>query len=172
MSKIPEDKASPNQEIHTPDEMRIEPVKIQRWCIVRKYSQDQDDPHLNIAVANASDELLQTIPFDPNKKTADLEEYFSSLEADQLEWWQDEDADEGLRLPLSKFRAKLETLSEYFVEKPAHEQLIEEGMVFIRIQIQEPRFVHFTYQARNLSEKVYSQLTGDVIEDQSPAETA
>jgi hypothetical protein len=140
------------------------PPDIQRWCIVRKYGQDTDDPNLNIEVAYPSDKLLTNLT-----TGKDPEDYFATSEKDQLEWWRDEYT--VLKFPQSKFRSELEAFSDYLVDKPAHEQYIEEGMVFIRIETKERRYVHFTYQARNLSEKVYSQLTGDVVQDQSPSES-
>ena len=167
MSRLTDDipKEDRTREPYKAGKTGIPAEDIQRWCIVRKYGQDEENPQLHIAVANASEILLAIL-----SDESEFEKHFTSLKADRLEWWQDED--KRYKLSQSEFRAKLEKFSDYLEDKPVDEKLIEEGMVFLRIETQEPRFVHFTYQARNMSERVFSQLTGDVIEEQSPLESA
>ena len=130
-----------------------------RWYIARLYAEDLKDPYLDLYYA----------PISKAGRSA-LEEFTADTllkqPADNLEWWQAENFDRPVHIPLSGFRSFLQEYSNYRPDQP-----VEEGMVFIELWREgKMSFVHFSFQAREASKEIYQRLLGKSSEPGSKGE--
>lgn len=124
-------------------------MKIERWCIIRKYDENPDNQFVKIEKSFATNILLDKLSDAP-------EEFLENCESDELSWWRT--GEEMEPVSLSDFMEMLKTYQAFPESKSADELVIEEGMVFVYIV--NRRMIHFTYQARKLSEIIYDELLG------------
>jgi hypothetical protein len=147
---------------YTPGSTDPSPSQIQRWFISRKYGENPDDPQLDIEIAYASDKLLK-------KLSPETENDFLALKSDNLDWWEEEEM--LLRMSQFEFLKQLDLFSDFLQDKTLDERYIEEGMVFLYIDLYgmqkpRPRYIHFTHQARTMSNLIYSRLMGETTESE------
>jgi len=136
---------------------------IQRWCIIRKYGIDPEDPHLIIEVSEASRGFIDLLTIDTGMDRAALAERLQKLERDNLEWWRE--SDERIIESQADFLKHFEEPGVLFHDMPRDKWSIEEGMVFIHLNSNEPILIPFTYQARQMSKGLYKRLTGLYTKD-------
>ena len=130
-----------------------------RWYIARLYSNDFKDPYLDLYYAPISD-----------TGRAALAEFNAAAllkqTADNFAWWQAENFDQPVHIPLSEFRNFLQEYSTYRQDQP-----VEEGMVFIELWRRgKMSFIPFSYQAREASKEIYQRLLGKSDEPGSKGE--
>ena len=121
--------------------------QIRRWYLARVYGpeggQDYVDLYFSPVTESGQSALI-------GLDASDL----IQLPADNPAWWQEEDFDRPVHIPLEALRDFLERRSDY----PA-EDALEEGMVFIEIWTNNLlRWVPFSFQAREASKQIYRQL--------------
>ena len=124
-------------------------MEIERWCIIRKYNENPDNQFVKLEKSFPTDILLDKLAGSPEK-------FFKNKETDDLSWWSTGEEMESVRL--SEFREMIKTYRAFPESTPANELVIEEGMVFVYIVGR--RMIHFTHQARKMSEKIYDELLG------------
>ena len=142
-----------------------EPSMMQRWCIIRKYGIDLEDPHLIIEVSEADRGFIDLLAVDPGMDRAALAERLQKLDRDDLDWWQE--SDERIIESQTDFLKRFEKPGVLFHDMPRDKWSIEEGMVFIHFNSSEPTLIPFTYQARQMSKGLYRRLTGLETKDRS-----
>jgi hypothetical protein len=130
-----------------------------RWYIARLYAEDLKDPYLDLYYAPISQAGRSAL----KEFTADT---LLRQPADNLEWWQAENFDLPVHIPLSGFRSFLQEYSNYRPDQP-----VEEGMVFIELWSEgKMSFIPFSFQAREASKEIYQRLLGKSSEPGSKGE--
>jgi len=136
----------------------LETSMIQRWCVIRKYGIDLEDPHLVIEVSGATRSFIDLLVRGPDMDKSSLVERLLKLDRDDIDWW--EESDERIMESQADFLKRFEEPGVLFHDMPRDKWSIEEGMVFILLNSSEPNLIPFTYQARQMSKGLYRRLTG------------
>jgi len=131
---------------------------IQRWCIIRSYGADPENPHLIIEVADASKALQKTLKTISGGESVSLTDKLAGLEQDDLDWW--EESEVRIHESQAAFLKRLDDPEKLFKGVPLDKWSVEEGMVFLYVNDGSPHLVPFTYQARQMSKDLYQHLTG------------
>jgi len=154
--------------LEEPDPQKRKPAMeqptIQRWCIIRSYGVDPENPRLLIEVADASAVLLETLAANASGETDNLAARLARLEQDNLDWWLE--SSERIHESQADFLKRLDDPEKLFKGMPSDKWSVEEGMVFLHVNDEDETLVPFTFQARQMSKDLYRDLTGVKQDDQ------
>jgi len=120
---------------------------IRRWYVARIFSADEENPYIDLYYAPPTTE--------GRSKLQELDtQKIQLLDEDNLDWWEAEEFNRGVHIPVTEFKQFLIDTSNFSEEQP-----IEEGMVFIeKWNDEKPTFTPFSFQARRTSREIYRKL--------------